>query len=236
MKVLPCIIVDDEQMAVDILAEYVQRTPFLSLRYATTNPLEAVQWLATNEAALCFTDVEMPELNGLELIRTVNGRCRFILCTAYSNYGVKGFEYDVIDFLLKPVQFERFLKAAQKALQVINPATATSVPDWIFIKNGQRGSFVKVPLEDVIHIKAADKFVHMYTATQKFTHYATLTNLEAQLLPGQFIRVHKSHIVSIRHILKLDGSVLTLQSVNEPVAVGRSYREALLAALNIKGE
>jgi two-component system, LytTR family, response regulator len=237
MKKIRCIIVDDEQFMIDMMADYVAQTPFLELVFSTTNPLLVVEWLGRHPAALCFADIEMPELNGLDLIRAVGGRCRFILCTAYPKYALQGYEHDVIDYLLKPVDYARFLKAATKALAQLQPGTpvAAGGSNWLFVQSRQKGTYIKIAFDDILYIESAKNFVHFYTLTEKIICHTNLKELAEQLPGHAFLRVHNSYIVALQHIERLEGNEIKLRQSNLCISVGGTYREALMAALNIKG-
>jgi two-component system, LytTR family, response regulator len=237
MNKLRCIVVDDDQHTADLLAEYVEKTPFLELAFSTTQPVQVVEWLAHNPAQLCFSDIEMPQLTGINLIKAVNGRCRFVLCTAFPNYALQGFEHDVIDYLMKPVDYTRFLKAAQKALAQIN---GSGVPPPVadtgfFIKTGLRSQFVRVEFDDIIMIEAAGNFAQVHTPAGKLLAGNTLREILLQLPPQYFLRVHNSYVVPLKQILKVEGNTIILKHLNKTLTVGGTYKDALLAALRITG-
>jgi two-component system, LytTR family, response regulator len=236
MNKITCIIVDDEQFALDMMKDYVQQTPFLELVYHTTNPLLAVEWLNHHKADLCFADVQMPQLSGIDLIKTLGGQCRFILCTAHSEYALQGFEHDVIDYLLKPTDYARFLIAAQKALKQLSPAAQqpVAIQDGFFIKTGQQAQMIKIGFTEIIYAEACGHYVYIKTATEKLICYTNLKELGG-LLPAVFMRVHNSYIVSLPHIVALEGKMLTLRHADKPIIVGRTYRDGLRAALPVAG-
>src|SRR5262245_19593995 len=131
-----CVIVDDEQHAIDILVHYVNQTPHLNLVGSFTNPIEALQLFAKEKIDLVFLDIQMPELSGMDLIKAIHGKCKVILTTAYSEFAIEGYELDVVDYLLKPVRLPRFLAAVQKVMQQLNTneQTETADDDYIFVK------------------------------------------------------------------------------------------------------
>src|SRR6201996_6422269 len=128
MAMIRCLVVDDEPLALNILEDYISKMPFLTLVKSTTNPIEALQLVQDKAADLVFLDVQMPELTGIQFLRIANGKAKVILTTAYSQYALEGYELDVIDYLLKPIAFDRFYKAVQKAQAVLQPATASPTP------------------------------------------------------------------------------------------------------------
>src|SRR3954470_1550626 len=134
-----CIIVDDEQHAIDILIHYVGQTPQLNLVGTSTNPIEALQLVSTEKAELVFLDIQMPELSGIDFIKAINGKAKIILTTAYSEFAIESYELDVVDYLLKPIRLPRFLQAVQKAVKEIEETVGSvqqgnSSDDYIFVK------------------------------------------------------------------------------------------------------
>jgi two-component system LytT family response regulator len=144
---IKCIIVDDELHGVTLLKSHMAQVSFLSLEFATTNPLEGINKILTEKIDLVFLDIHMPQMSGLEFIQTINGKSKVILCTAYAEYALEGFEHNVVDYLLKPISYPRFLRAAQKAMHIIEqekPNDVGSADDFIFVKTEQKGKILKV--------------------------------------------------------------------------------------------
>src|SRR5579875_688291 len=140
-----CLIVDDEQHAIDILVHYVQQTPYLNLVSSTTNPVEALQIIATQNVDLVFLDIQMPELSGIDLIKAIQGKAKVILTTAYSEFALQSYELDVVDYLLKPIRFPRFLTAVQKAMKLLSDETVHEneiSDDYIFVKTELKGKLL----------------------------------------------------------------------------------------------
>src|SRR5882757_2102604 len=143
-----CLVVDDEQHAIDIIAHYIGQTNFLELVGSTTNPVEALQMVITQNIDLVFLDIQMPELSGIDFIKAINGKAKVILTTAYSEFAIEGFELDVVDYLLKPVRFPRFLNAVQKVVKANNEKTDTAdinnEDNYIFVKTESKGKLLKI--------------------------------------------------------------------------------------------
>lgn len=210
---LSCLIVDDEPLARNLLTEYVRKIPWLRLEKACANPLEAMEILRSTPPDLLFLDVQMPEITGIGLLKAVAKKPYVILTTAYSEYALEGYELDVMDYLLKPITFERFLKAVEKAAHRLNarteaPTTAVeekttadnavppeTPPDFIFVKDGTK--LVKVRLSDILYVEGLKDYVSIYTPQQKIVTLQRLKNLEAQLPAERFIRIHNSYIVAL---------------------------------------
>src|SRR5829696_6747845 len=146
---IQCLIVDDEQHAIDILMHYVQQTPYLHLVAATTNPIEALQIVVAQKVDLVFLDIQMPELSGIDFIKAINGKAKVILTTAYSEFALESYELDVVDYLLKPIRLPRFLQAVQKAVKELEehptvPAEGSGSGDYIFVKTESKGKLLKI--------------------------------------------------------------------------------------------
>jgi DNA-binding LytR/AlgR family response regulator len=227
-----CIAVDDEAYASAILADYIRKVPYLTLVGTTTNPIEALTWVQQGRADLVFLDIQMPELTGLQFLKLCGTRCKVVLTTAYPEYALEGYENDVVDYLLKPISFERFLKATQKVLALSaapEPAPAAeAIPaadTYLFVKGETKNKYIRIDHADILFVEGLKNYVSIHLPTQVFVTYQSLTQLE-QLLPRPpFVRVHKSYIVSLNKIRMVDGNTLYIQ--DKMVPVGETYREQL---------
>lgn len=233
-----CLAVDDETPALLILADYISQLPFLTLVGTTTNPIEALTLVQQGLVDLVFLDIQMPKLTGLQFLKLAGTKCKVILTTAYPEYALEGYENDVVDYLLKPVSFERFFKAAQKALAlrlgpVVLPvpvaaplsATIPSAAGHIFVKGESKNKFVRVNYADILYIEGLSNYVSIQLPTQRVVTYQTLKELAETLPQPPFLRVHKSFIVSLDKIRMVDGNILYLQDKEIPVS--DTYREQL---------
>jgi two-component system, LytTR family, response regulator len=229
-----CIIVDDEQFSVDALTRYAERIPFLNVVLATTSPKEASRVVYEQPIDLVFTDVFMPEMTGVELVQMLGNKCKVIFITAYSDYAVQGYEFGVIDYLMKPVFFEKFLKATQKAETLIELEKKSiekpvnqPIKDYFMVKTGQKGTLAKVKYTDVLFIEGAENYVNIWTINQeKLMTAMTLKALEEELPKDLFMRVHKSNIIALSHITGLSGGEVMLDGVSVPLGV--TYRDIVL--------
>ena len=198
-----CIIVDDEQHAIDILVHYVKQTPHLNLVSTTTNPIEALQIIATQKIDLIFLDIQMPELSGMDLIKAINGKTKVILTTAYSEFALESYELDVVDYLLKPVRLPRFLQAVQKIIKETEEHTEENHTghdtddDYIFVKTESKGKLLKINLDEIDYIEGMKNYVAIFCGGKKTLVYTSMKDLEERLSKKQFIRVHKSFIIPI---------------------------------------
>ncbi len=209
---LTCVIVDDEPLARNLLTEYVRKVPYLQLLEACSSPLTAIHVLKNNAVDLLFLDIQMPELTGITLLKVLQKKPLVILTTAYSEYALEGYELDVVDYLLKPITLDRFLKAVEKAsgrLNALQPPpvvappslTSTVAPQvqaqqpFVFVKDGTK--MVKIRWNDILYVEGLKDYVAIHTRTQKIVSLQRLKLLEAQLPSDKFIRIHHSYIVAL---------------------------------------
>jgi DNA-binding LytR/AlgR family response regulator len=236
---LSCLVVDDEQGAIDILKNFIEKTPFLKLVASTTNPVEAIGMVQNQSIDLIFLDVHMPQISGLDFMKLVQGKSKVILTTAYTEFAVDGFENDAVDYLLKPIAFERFLKAAQKALLKVSHAApvlvaAPAEDDYIFVKTDNKGKIVKVEFSDIIYVEGLKNYLSIYTREERIVTLLNMKDLEERLPPKYFMRVHKSYIVSLDKIKAVDGNQIVIKDTKTYVPLGDTYRNAFFAALQEK--
>lgn len=221
---LRCLLVDDEPLARNLLSDYVGRVPYLELTGSVSNPLQALTLLRETPVDLLFLDIQMPELTGLELLKSLRQRPMVILTTAYSQYALQGYEFDVLDYLLKPIMFERFLVATEKAWSRVLPTSALpkAVPDFVFVKDGTK--MVRVELNDILYVEGMKDYVTIHTRTQKIVTLQRLKSLEEQLPPERFMRIHHSFIVALKAIDVIHRTEVQIGTTIIPVS--ESYRKA----------
>lgn len=234
-----CIIVDDEQHAIDILETYVGQTPLLHLVGTTTNPMEAMRLTASQKIDLIFLDIHMPELSGIDFIKAINGKSKVILTTAYSEFALESYELDVVDYLLKPIRLPRFLLAVQKAISEINEQATSSSPgevtdDYIFVKTESKGKLLKINLNEIDFIEGMKNYVAIFRNGQKIMVYTSMKELGERLPHKQFIRVHKSFIIPISKITGIEGNLVRLKNVSANILIGDSYRNDLMELVRDK--
>jgi DNA-binding LytR/AlgR family response regulator len=228
-----CLVVDDEPLALHILEDYISKMPFLTLIKATTNPIEALQLVQGGDIDLVFLDVQMPELTGIQFLRIANGKAKVILTTAYSQYALEGYELDVIDYLLKPIAFDRFFKSVQKAQAIIQPSAKTEIKaepaapqseflsDFIFVKTEHK--IQKVYLNDILFIEGLKDYISIFTPAERIITLQNMKKMEDALPERHFIRVHKSYIVSINKIDSIERSRIFIG--DKIIPVGDTYRD-----------
>jgi two-component system, LytTR family, response regulator len=233
-----CIIVDDEQHAIDILVHYVKQTPHVNLVASYTNPLDALQMLGQQKIDLVFLDIQMPELTGIDFIKAIGGNTKVILTTAYSEFALEGYELSVVDYLMKPIRFPRFLAAVQKAMERINapdnPSTQEAGDDYIFVKTESKGKLLKINLEDIDFIESMKNYVAIHRGGQKTLVYTSMKDLEERLPKKRFLRVHKSFIIPVSRITGIEGNIVRLKNVSAEVLIGENYKAELMEI--IKGK
>ncbi len=233
---ISCMVIDDEPLAVELLRDYVEKTPFLELVYAGSEPVAALDILSRQPADLIFLDIQMPDISGLQFMKIVAGRSRVIFTTAYSEYALDGYEFNAIDYLLKPVTFERFYASALKARTLIEPvkaqeavplAPAAATLDYIFVKTDSK--IIKVFLKDILFIEGLKDYIAIHTAQEKLIVLDNLKDIHAGLPADQFIRVHRSFVISAGHIDTIERNRIFIRE--HVIPVGDSYREFLQSLL-----
>lgn len=227
MKTLQCVIADDEPIARQILENYIESIPNLELMSSCKNAFEVMPVLQDNTIDILFLDINMPKLTGLSLLKTLQQKPNVIITTAYPEYAVEGFELSVIDYLLKPFSFERFLQAVNKVQQTpqpqINLSDREEVSSSIFVKSDKK--LIKLDFDAITHIEAYGNYIKVYAETMVLTPQTLSDFLEK--LPSNFLRIHKSYIINFNYLKLLDGNQLLLQN-DIKLPIGKSYRKAIL--------
>jgi DNA-binding LytR/AlgR family response regulator len=230
---LKCVIIDDEPIARKGLKEYMQDAPFLQLAGEFDNPLKAADLLMQEKIDLLFLDIQMPKMTGMEFLKTLSHPPMVIFTTAYPQYAVEGFEWNAIDYLLKPFSFERFWKAVSKARSIHEsitqpaPTASPGEPDYFFIKSDNK--LIKIIYDDILFVEALQNYVAVYTNAKKYITYLTFHSIEAHLPAGRFIRTHKSYIVAANKVESIEGNDITIGAHHIPIS--RTEREAVLQQL-----
>jgi DNA-binding LytR/AlgR family response regulator len=230
-----CIIVDDEPMARDVIRRYVEQTPMLVLQGEFGNAIDASIFLHDHPVDMMFLDIQMPQLTGIEFIRSLRQVPKVIFTTAHKEYAYEGFELDVTDYLLKPVRFDRFLKAVSKALpqksgQDTNVAALTedaaTAPSFIYLRVERK--MVKLLLDDVLYIESDKDYVKLFTGKGFVITRQTIASVEAMLPASQFVRIHRSYIVSLDKIKSFTNE--SVEVGNKELPIGKLYRNGFMKA------
>lgn len=230
-----CIIVDDEQPAIDILKHYIEQSTQLTLAGSTTNPLEALEMVNNQKIDLIFLDIQMPELSGIDFIKALKSSPKIILTTAYSEFALESYELDVVDYLLKPIRFTRFLSAVQKAGQDVKMLPIQKAEDdYLFVKTESKGKLLKINLADIDYIEGMKNYVGIYCDGKKTMVYTSMKELEERLKGKQFVRVHKSFIIPIAKLTGIEGNLIRLQNVTAEILIGENYKPELMRLIKDK--
>lgn len=221
-----CLVIDDEPLALNIIAGYIQQTNSLRLIDITTDPNAGLKRVMAKEVDLVFLDLEMPQLHGIDFLEKASSFCKFIVTTAYPEYALQGYEFSIADYLLKPISYEKFLKAVNKI-----PATAnTELPaDFIFVKSEYR--LVRIELTEIIYLEALRDYVAIHTSKgRKLLTLQSLGSFEKEFSPGRFLRIHKSYIVSTQFISSIERNKVVIGDLTLPI--GETYRKKVHDLLN----
>lgn len=229
---ITCVIVDDEPIAREILESFIDKTPNLELISSCKNAMEALQVAQTENIDLFFLDINMPEITGLSLAKIINNKSQIIFTTAYRDYAVDGFNLSVIDYLLKPIAFDRFLQAIQKVTEPTNSNMKVSTEndnkkDFTFVRADRK--MVKINFKDILYIESLGDYVKVFTNNGTVITRETISNFEATLPGDCFIRVHRSYIVSISKISSYTNEYIEI--AQKAVPISRSYKESVLQKL-----
>ena len=230
-KNLRCVIVDDEPVAREIIESFVVKTPNLELLKSCKNASEAIVFMQNEEVDVFFLDINMPEITGLSLAKIINRKAKIIFTTAYRDYAVDGFNLNVIDYLLKPIAFDRFLEAVQKVFDnsfepKLNMQTKIA-KDFMFVRADRK--MVKIDFQDILFIESLGDYVKIFTKDSTVITRETISNLEDKLIGENFMRVHRSFIVSITKITSYTNEFIEVN--NKAIPISRSYKEAVLQKL-----
>ena len=224
---LNCLVIDDEPAVRRTLEEYIKETDFLNYAGSLPNPVTAAEQIKELDVQLLFLDVQMPKMNGIDFLRKLENPPMVIMITAYSEYALQGYELCVLDYLLKPISTERFLKACQKAKDFWDLKTSASKPEprpHFFIKCNNQ--YERIRFDDLLFVEAADNYVILQTNNKMFSTYLTFKAVSDYLPDDQFIKVHKSFIVAINKIESLNGE--KIQIAGHSVPISRSMRNSVM--------
>jgi DNA-binding LytR/AlgR family response regulator len=237
-KILRCIIADDEPLAREVISRFVQRIPLLSIVAECENAVQVMTILQQQEVDLLFADIQMPEITGTDLLRILKNPPKVIITTAYPEFALEGYELDVVDYLLKPIQFERFLKAINKVFQQTGhanqaPEKASEKSDagqgsYLYFRTDRK--VVKVMLEDIIYIEGMKNYIKIVTRSGNVITKNSMSAVEAMLSNDSFIRVHRSYIVSKSKIKSFSGEMIEVGQVEIPI--GKLFKNEVMKLLS----
>jgi DNA-binding LytR/AlgR family response regulator len=226
---LKCIIIDDEPVARKILKEFIEEINYLELVGQAESPLKAITLMDSNIVDLIFLDINMPKINGIDFLKNSKLKAHVIITTAYADYAVEAYGLDVLDYLVKPIAFDRFLKACNKAREVNElkntaPSGTDNNSGHFFIKCNNQ--IEKIFYNELVYAEAMLNYVMLYTASKKLMVYITIKSLEEQLPATIFIKVHKSFIVNLHKIKSIEGNTLDMDI--EKIAISQNLREKVM--------
>jgi two-component system LytT family response regulator len=226
-----CLVIDDEPYARQLLSEFIEKVPGLVLEGAYANALSALPMLSKKNIDVIFLDIQMPDISGIDFLKTLDKSPKIIFTTAYAEYALEGFELDAVDYLVKPFDFNRFLKAVNKMTQrterqapiVVNTEKTSPHTEFIFVKDGTK--LVKVDYSSILFIKGTREYVTIHTKEKKIMSLQTLRQLELEL-PPEFIRVHNSFIIYLPAVASISKNELEIQG--EIIPIGITYKKSLM--------
>ncbi|MBA6155922.1 response regulator transcription factor [Tenacibaculum sp. S7007] len=230
-KKTTCVIVDDEPIAREIITSFIEKTPSLELIRTCKNATEAINFIETNEADLFFLDINMPEVNGLSLAKIIGKKANIIFTTAYRDYAVDGFNLNVVDYLLKPIAFERFFEAVQKVESIPESKSIEKdkpvSKDFMFVRADRK--MVKINFNEILYIESLGDYLKIFLEGQTIVTRETMNNINSKLPESIFIRIHRSYIVSLNKISSYTNEFIEIN--NKALPISRSYKETVLQKL-----
>jgi len=230
-----CIIIDDDGFVRKIVEDFVKKTESLNLLHSLSNPLKAIDLLNANEDIdLIFLDIEMPEMTGIDFLNSLSVLPQVIIISSKEQYAIKAFDYDVTDYLLKPFDYSRFIKAVTKALARQEKSRMHAKNDEIFIKHNS--SLMKLKYAEILWIEAMENYVVINTFNEKYMIHFTMRALEDKLPPKQFMRVHRSYIINLNNIHSIEDNTINIKTNVKPtndIPIGKLYKEKLIKELNV---
>lgn len=221
-----CIIVDDEPPATRILENYIGKVNFLEKVGVFNDSLKALEFLNTQSVDVIFLDIQMPQLTGLQLSRIISKNIKIIFTTAYPDFALEGFELNAVDYLLKPISFERFYQAVSKlnSEPKIVVSNQNNLPDFLFVKTDGKNKFQKIFLSDILYVESLQNYVCIHTEKQQIITHSSLKNVIEYLPENEFIQTHKSYVVSLKHIESTDNFSVFVNGKELPI--GATFKDA----------
>ena len=231
---LQCTVIDDEPLAIKLLEDHIRKVPFLQLMSTFSNPMEALISFNSNPVDLIFLDIQMPQLNGVQFMQLLQNRAQVIITSAYQEYAIEGFEHNVVDYLIKPIAFERFYRAVEKAYNLKNPSQKLESKEvypatggYIFVKVETK--MVRVELDDILFIEGLKNYVSIYTKTHRIVTLQVMKQLEEILPSNRFMRVHKSYIVALDKINSIERQEIHVN--DRIIPIGNTYQDQFFKLL-----
>ena len=224
MKRIQCLLVDDEPLAISLLKQHIAQVPQLEVTGVCPNAVKALEFLRTKEIDLLFLDIRMPAVTGLELLKMLRNPPKVIITTAYREYALDGYDLDIVDYLLKPITFDRFLKATERALRQIDQPAAPAELPALNIKSGYRN--IRVGIDSILYMESLKDYLKIHTPNEAITTKYKISEMETQLAEGHFLRIHRSYIVNLKQVTAYTASHVEIGTTQLPI--GESYKELVL--------
>ncbi|MDJ1485804.1 LytTR family DNA-binding domain-containing protein [Cytophagaceae bacterium YF14B1] len=225
-----CIIVDDDEMSRAIVRHFVEQTQFLNLVGICTDAIQAANTLQTTAVDLIFLDVEMPEMTGMELVKSLTSKPQVVIISSRADYAVEAFEYSIADYLVKPISYARFLKAVEKVRDSFDAQSGGNGQSQdLYIKTDAK--IVKITLKELLYVEALADYVILHTATARYIVHSTMKGIEKKLSDGSFARIHRSYIINTEKIESIEDLSVVINKKYIPI--GASYKDTFLKRLNI---
>ena len=232
---ISCVAIDDEPVALGVIEDFISRTPSLDMKGAFNDPFAAIEYIRENKVNLIFVDIQMPQITGIQLVKSLPEPPLVIFTTAYSTYAVEGFNLNAIDFLLKPIDYDRFLKSVNKAEEYIGyrerPIESAATSPFIFVKSDYQ--IIKIDVDDITLIEGMDDYVKIFTSTKMILTNMTMKDILSKLPSSKFTRIHRSYIISLMHIESVRNKRVKIGEKQIPV--GDSFADSFYKLLGENG-
>lgn len=232
MKKIRCLLVDDEPLAISLLEKHIAQLDFMEVAATSPNAIKALEMLKKTQVDLMFLDIRMPAITGLEFLKMLHHPPKVIITTAYREYALDGYDLDVVDYLLKPITFDRFFKAMERYLRISEPSTPTAAiePADIYIKSGYKN--IKINPDDILYLESMKDYVKIHTASGPIMTKSRISDMEVGLSGKGFLRIHRSFIVNLKNITAFTANDMEIGKTEIPI--GESYKEFVFKVIGKK--
>lgn len=227
---IKCVIIDDEQPAINVLKKYISRIDHLELAGVATDPIAGIELVRNCRPDVLFLDIQMDEMSGIEVIKILGSTVQVIFCTAFSEFAVTSYDLDAVDYLMKPIAFSRFVKAINR----IKSKESTEIKnidisdDYIFVKTEHKGKLIRISLADIDFVEARSNYIAIHRGHSKTMVYSSLRDFEQRLHSSRFIRIHKSYIIDSYKIAHVENNAILLKNRTERIPLSKTYKAGFL--------
>jgi DNA-binding LytR/AlgR family response regulator len=231
-KKIKCVILEDEKHTSRLLVDYVSKIEQLELLGVFISPVEFLNYTRINEVQLIYLDIQMPEMTGIDFLKFNTINAEIIITTAYSEYALKGYELNVTDYLLKPIELHRFIQASQKAIEKLSlkkHSNSQETTEHLFLKVNNK--IVKITIDDIVYIKSDWNYIHLFTSSDKYMTLSTMKDIEKKISGYKFIRIHKSYIINMKYFEFLEGNQVQVNGTK--LQVSRNYKKQLTELISL---